>query len=539
MVPYAFNLGEKTMTMSKDQCGHSNHAGNQCRCCPDSQWHQELALSRRGFLATAAVGGAVLGGLSWTSLARAAEGDVPMPPARQPLKVFPVLAWDKPQRAPMTSWRNWGGIATAEQAAEEVGRIEQELAKIGQTADFPVEFAKVASVNDVRQVADSAELKGADLVIVYGAGFGVDGCKDFGKDVIIFQRHRSGPVYLQYEIVSPRFLRQHSDKLAVRHIAFDDVVTDNLDELTWRLRALCGLKNTRSTKILCIGGPSAWAQPEGVVPALVKKIWNLDLQTVSYDDLDKVIGEARADEKAVALAKQRAEAYLALPDTKLETKREFVDNCFLLDQIFRRIMTEANCHSLTINGCMSTIMPKALTSACLTLSLLNDDGYLAFCESDFVVIPSGMLLANISNLPVFLNDPTYPHDGMITLAHCTGPRKMNGKSLEPVRLVTHFESDFGASPKVEMPKGQVVTNIAPDFKSERWMGLLGKIVDAPFLQICRDQIDVAYDVPDQVVAERMPGFHWMTCYGDYMKELGYALRRVGIGWDNLNAPRTV
>ena len=56
-----------------------------------------------------------------------------------------------------------------------------------------------------------------------------------------------------------------------------------------------------------------------------------------------MIGEARADEKAVALAKQRAEAYLALPDTKLETKREFVDNCFLLDQIFRRIMTEANC----------------------------------------------------------------------------------------------------------------------------------------------------------------------------------------------------
>ena len=74
---------------------------------------------------------------------------------------------------------------------------------------------------------------------------GVDGCKDFGKDVIVFQRHRSGPVYLQYEIVSPRFLRQHTDKLALRHIAFEDVVTDNPHELTWRLRALCGLKNTR------------------------------------------------------------------------------------------------------------------------------------------------------------------------------------------------------------------------------------------------------------------------------------------------------
>ena len=40
-------------------------------------------------------------------------------------------------------------------------------------------------------------------------------------------------------------------------------------------------------------------------------------------------------------------------------------------------------------------------------------------------------------------------------------------------------------------------------------------------------------MPDRLVAERMPGFHWMTGYGDYTKELGYALRRVGIAWDNL------
>ena len=78
---------------------------------------------------------------------------------------------------------------------------------------------------------------------------------------------------------------------------------------------------------------------------------------------------------------------------------------------------------------MGTIMPMAETTACLPLSTLNDDGYLAFCESDFVVIPSGMLLANISGKPMFLNDPTYPHDGIITLAHCTGPRKMDGKTL--------------------------------------------------------------------------------------------------------------
>jgi hypothetical protein len=31
----------------------------------------------------------------------------------------------------------------------------------------------------------------------------------------------------------------------------------------------------------------------------------------------------------------------------------------------------------------------------------------------------------------------------------------------------------------------------------------------------------------------MPGFHWMTGYGDYMKETGYALKRIGIEWEQL------
>ncbi|MEK7408250.1 MAG: hypothetical protein AAB225_24530 [Acidobacteriota bacterium] len=95
-----------------------------------------------------------------------------------------------------------------------------------------------------------------------------------------------------------------------------------------------------------------------------------------------------------------------------------------------------------INQCMGTIMPMSETTACLPLSILNDEGYMAFCESDFVVIPAGVLLHYISGRPVFFHNPTYPHDGQITLAHCTAPRKMDGKTLEPVRILTHFESGY-------------------------------------------------------------------------------------------------
>ena len=48
-------------------------------------------------------------------------------------------------------------------------------------------------------------------------------------------------------------------------------------------------------------------------------------------------------------------------------------------------------------------------------------------------------------------------------------------------------------------------------------------------------MDIRYDCDDLLLSERMPGFHWMSGYGDYTCELGYALKRVGIAWENLSA----
>ena len=108
-----------------------------------------------------------------------------------------------------------------------------------------------------------------------------------------------------------------------------------------------------------------------------------------------------------------------------------------------------------------------------------------------------------------------------------------GKGFHPARLLTHFESDYGAAPKVEMLIGQTVTNIMPDFAFKKNVGLLGKIVDNPFLDICRSQIDVSFECDSKLVAEKMPGFHWITLYGDYLKESGYALKKLGIDFETL------
>ncbi len=508
-------------------------------CCPAEAGRAsgEWNVTRRTFLkglGTTALGSVALHGVPWQLLA-SQDDDTDVDLRRNPLRVKPVLVYSIPERQPQTSWRNWGGIQTQMDAEAEAARIGRELDALRRLADFPVSFLPLAMVKTQADVAAIGDLASSDAVLVYAAGGwtdSFDALAKSGKDMVLFCRHKSGPVYLWYEIISPRYIRQHGDTAALKGIDDSDVVIDSQEEILWRLRALAGLHNTFGTRILAVGGPAAWSQPPGVdVVKLVTDKWKFDIRTVDYGELGRLIREARSDAATVKRAARDADAYMSVPGTTLETRAEFVMNAFILERVFRGLMKKAGAKAITVNSCMGTIMPLAETSACLTLSLLNDAGYLAFCESDFVVIPSGVLLANISGKPVFLNDPTYPHDGIITLAHCTAPRRMDGRMREPARVMTHFESDYGAAPKVEMAKGQRVTNIAPDFASKRWVGLGAEIVETPFMPICRSQIDVRFACDSLELARRMPGFHWMTAYGDYLKEVGYALRRVDIAWD--------
>lgn len=467
------------------------------------------------------------------------DPDSPAPPRRR-LLVKPILTYPKPAPHPQTSWRNWGGIQSVGDLQAEVQRINTELEGLKTAADFPLEFLPLAQVRGAAELAAIQDAATADALLVYAAG---DGAGDLmaevsllekgGKDTVFFVRHQSGPLYYWYEGVSARFHRQHTDQQATRTIRCEDTVVDRMDEVLWRLRALCGLRATLDSRILAIGWPDerTWPSQDSIEPLC--RLWKLHVQTVSYEELGKLIRSARKDAKAVGLARRRAEAYLRLPATKLETDLRFVENAFLLERILRGLMEQAGCRAITVAACMSAIIPMAETTACLPLSVLNDAGYLAWCEADFVAIPAAMLLANVSGRPAFFCAPGFPHEGIMTLAHCSAPRKMDGQRVLPARIMTHFESDYGAAPRVEMPEGQTTTMLVPDFASKRWMGLSGAIAANPSMAMCRTQVDVRFKAPSSLVAERMPGYRWVLAWGDWLRETGYALRRVPIAWDCL------
>ena len=498
-------------------CSAREHRMSSCLTCCDRQ-----CLSRRAFLASTAATALI------PPRALAAE-PVRQQPISRPLHVQPVLVYETPARRDHTSWRPWGAIQTDADAASEKERIAKELAGIAK-AGAGLEIRPIEMVKSTEAAARIAA-QNHDAIVIYAAGGNVRILEALSKAQsanLMFLRHRSGPVYLWYEIAHPRMLRKTDDAFEQPGMGIEDVVVDDPAELGWKLRGAYALRNTLGKTIVAVGGPSGWGRGGRRAPDIARETWKLDIRTVGYDELAERIRRARTDGARMKRCDSEANRYTSSRGVSLETSRDFVRRAFLLTDVFRDLLDEAQTDAITINQCMGTIMGISETTACLPLSLLNDEGYMAFCESDFVVIPSGILLRYVANRPVFLNDPTHPHHGVVTLAHCTAPRKMDGVNPEPVRVLTHFESDYGAAPKVEMQKGQKVTNLIPDFANKRWVGFEGEIVAVPFMAICRSQIDVSIPGSTQKLLETMGGFHWMTSYGSYLRESAYALKKAGI-----------
>jgi hypothetical protein len=159
---------------------------------------------------------------------------------------------------------------------------------------------------------------------------------------------------------------------------------------------------------------------------------------------------------------------------------------------------------------------------------------MAFCDSDMVVIPASILLHYISGKPVFFGNPTFPHKNMVTVAHCSSPSKMDGMTAEPVKIRSHFESDYGAAPRVEMRVGQNITVLVPDFNSHRWIGFEGSILRNPEMDICTTQIDIRINGDEERLKKEIRGMHWPLCYGNHLREMGHALSKTSVKWLNLS-----
>jgi len=442
------------------------------------------------------------------------------------LRVKPILVFDIPTRGDRTSWRGYGGIHTREAAGEEAARIEKELAELKRKAEFPLQIEFLELLDSQGKLAQ-VSVDDVDLCLVYAAGHLTQW--PLKTPMVMFVRHKSGPFYLGFEIAHWRFLRGSGDLPVFKEYDTDDVVVDNCDELLWRLRAWYGLKNALGTKMLTIGGLCAYsgpAQKEG--PRVAKEVWGYDFADVSDEEFAKRLAAARADEKAAKQAEAQTAELLALPNVRLETDRRFVVNSYLAMHVCRQLLRETGASNFGFSRCMGHQQIAMLdTPACFVLSAANDEGYTAYCHTDLSHTMPGVLLRWIASRPTFVCNSHYPHDGLFFVAHCQAPRRMNGQDFEPATIMTHFESDYGAACKTHYTIGQEVTAIVPNLACDKWQGFRGKITATPSYPACRSQMEILVDGDWKRLVRELEGFHTQIVYGDYLREVGYALKRLG------------
>ncbi len=504
-----------------------------CRtgCCSGPQPQLPGGLSRRHFLQGMGTVGVVMGGLAmsgahvWASNAEPVPADQPFPRGAA-LRIKPILIFDVPSRADRTSWRSYGAIHTPEAAREEAARIENELRQVEQQADFPIQCQPIELL-DSQAKLEQVRTDDIDLCIVYAAGY----CAQWTLPVpmVMFVRHQSGPFYLGFEIAHWRFLRQNGDVPALQGFDIDDVVVDSYDELLWRLRAMYGLKNSRGTKMLTIGGLVAYSAPaQEHGPRVAKECWGYDFVNVTDEEFAKRLGTARADQQVVKQVEEQTAALLNMPNVTLATDRKFVFNSYMALHVVRQYLQETGATNFGFSQCMGHGQIAMLdTPACLVLSLANDEGYTAYCHTDLSHTMPGVLLRWIASRPTFVCNSHVPHDGLFFVAHCQAPRRMNGKDFEPATIMTHYESDYGAACKTQYTIDQIVTAVVPNLGCTSWQGFRGKIVGAPSYPACRSQMEIQIDGDWKRLARQLQGFHTQIVYGDYTREVGYALKKLG------------
>jgi len=502
--------------------------GVACDCCGSMHSGSEVGLSRRQFLQGVGVTAgalAVAGVASWAGAGEVAAVEQPFPRGAA-LRVKPILVYDVPTRREQDSWRSYGAIQTPSAARDEAARIEKELEQLKERAEFPIQVQSVEILDSQAKLKQVA-VNDTDLGIVYAAG----SCTQWPLKVpmVMFVRHRSGPFYLGFEIAHWRFLRQNGDQLALKDFDTEDVVVDSQDELLWRLRAIYGLKNAKGTRMLTIGGLEAYSQlAQANGPRVAKDVWGYDFVNITNEEFARRLSAARSDDKVMRVIEAQAAALASRPNVKLETERQFVFNSYLALHVCRQLLQETGATNFGFSRCMGHAQIAMLgTPPCLVLSLANDEGHTAYCHTDLSHTMPGVLLRWIASRPTFVCNSHHPHDGIFFVAHCQGPRRMNGRDFEPATIMTHYESNYGAACKTHYTLDQVVTAIVPNLACSKWQGFRGKIVGTPSYPACRSQMEIRVDGDWKRLLREMEGFHTQIVYGDYIREVGYALKKLG------------
>ncbi len=195
-----------------------------------------------------------------------------------------------------------------------------------------------------------------------------------------------------------------------------------------------------------------------------------------------------------------------------------IDNSSKVYDALKVITSENNLDAITVR-CFDLL--KHNYTACMALSMLNDENIVSSCEGDIFALFTMFVANKLTSQPVWMANPSSinKNENTLILAHCTVPSKMLS-SFDESNLTTHMESGLSVAIEGPLKKRDVtILRIGGDF--DKILFSTGKIIDTDMRNpnLCRTQVEVKLDKNILDWTKNSLGNHQILVYGDITKIL--------------------
>ena len=279
-----------------------------------------------------------------------------------------------------------------------------------------------------------------------------------------------------------------------------EVLHGSNEYIASRIDKLLNIKNSANYRYGVIGKPSDWLIASTVDYKNAIDKFNVELVDISIDEVVETYKQTKLSFDN---------------DLNLDFDAKELAKANRLHKALVSIKEKYNLDGLTIR-CFS-LLNKLKTTACLSLSIFNQENIVATCEGDVTTMLSMHVVNKLFNQTGFQANPSRIDtlNNKMVLAHCTLPLSM----CESIKADTHFESGIGVAIKGELRCEKVTI-----FKLSR--NLKDYFVTTATINsnlnesnLCRTQIELTVDENIDYFLNRPYGNHHVVIYGDHKQEI--------------------
>jgi L-fucose isomerase-like protein len=317
----------------------------------------------------------------------------------------------------------------------------------------------------------------------------------------------SGGLLRIYSLIN----KEHLPAIGVASSDFQDVVD--------AVRLFGVMKAMRQANILVVADGETWGARQEVLSRALD-IFGTRVEQMNSEALKAYYEKVDADEAGHWKEKWIQEALKVVEPDEAEILRSA--RMYLA---LKAAMQDAQAHAVTVDCLGLYYGGKLFAYPCLGFFQLNNEGSTGVCEADVDSTLTQLLIRYLTGRPGYVSDPVIDTaTGQIVYAHCVATNRVFGPHglANPYLIRSHAEDRKGASVQSLLPLGRQVTTLKVSAEHKAFAIHTGRTVaNVEDDKACRTKLAAEVDaqrILDNYHSELF-GWHRVTCYGEYRKQL--------------------